>query len=37
MFGEKSPGKITMSIGIKVIRRLFCSAFPFSPVLIQRH
>ena len=35
MFGEKGPGEMTMYIGIKVIPRLFCSAFSFSPVLIN--
>ena len=37
MFEEKALGKCTMHIGIKVIPRLFCSAFSFSPVLIYRH
>ena len=35
MFGEKKAGK--MYNGIEVILRLFCSAFSFSPGLIQRY
>ena len=33
----KNLGKCTIYIGIKVIPRLLCSAFSFSPVLMQRH
>ena len=32
---KKALGKCTIYIGIKVIPRLFCSAFSFSPVLIN--